>query len=104
MVPPTSSGILPRAVMAAMQLQRVGDKARGGIGFFRADQVDQVVRKALKVAAVGLGGADVHVANTCAESTLTSSIGKTFGELKAAAVLPDAVGPMSRMARGDKFN
>ena len=66
MVPPTSSGTLPQAVMAAMAVSASLAETRGGIAFFRADDVDQRVRETGQRLAVGLGGADVHVAVTSA--------------------------------------
>jgi hypothetical protein len=41
--------------------------------------------------------------NTCAESTLMISTGKRSAISKASAVLPLAVGPISRMAGGSGF-
>ena len=41
--------------------ERIGTETCGRIRFFRADQVDQVVRVGIERLGVGLGRADVHV-------------------------------------------
>jgi hypothetical protein len=77
MVPPTSKGTRPRAVIAAIAAQRVGTEAGRRVGFLRADQVDQVMREFGQGCRVGFGGADMSMSRkTCAESTLISSTGK----------------------------
>jgi hypothetical protein len=99
MVPPTSSGMRPRADLGHGG-QRVGAEARRRVGIGRVADVDQPMRIARQHRRRRLGGADVHAAvdQRRVDADRSRSAGSASASASARSVLPEAVGPISRIA------
>ena len=80
--------------------QRIAAEGCRGITFFRRDQVDQAVRKARQRRRIGLGGADVHVAEHLRRVDADDVAGKARGEFKSQGGLAAGRGSDEEYCRG----
>ncbi len=99
-VPPTTSGMRPAAVIRVMAASASSRKSPAENGCCGSRTSISAWGNRASVAASGLALPISRRRYTCAESALTRPRGKCPASAMARPVLPDAVGPMTKIAAG----